>query len=258
MAREPSRFTRRKFLLSAGILAAGYTVGDSFLLETHRLRVSSLPFSKTPRTRFIIWSDFHYSGNREYADHIVDTINAAKPDFVCFLGDLVDQRKFQEEALEFIGKIRFPVFGIPGNHDYSCRTSFALNKIAFGATGGAWLVNKVASLPGIDLEIYGSAERYVGFIPQTSKVPRILLTHYPVTARETNGKTFSATFAGHSHGGQVRLPLYGPVYLPRFVGRYDMGLFSSPAGPLYVTQGVGTFRVPARFNCPPEIAIVEL
>ncbi len=241
-------------MFAAGSVAAG----DAFLLEPHRLQTSSVSFSAQPRFRFVVWSDFHFSGDHDYANKVIDAINAAQPAFVCFLGDLIDQRQYQEGALEYIAKIRAPVLGVPGNHDYSCKSSFALNKITFGATGGAWLVNRVANLPGIDLEIYGSAERYVGFVPEHSRKPRILLSHYPVTARETNGKRFDAIFAGHSHGGQVRLPLYGPVALPRYVGRYDMGRFESPGGPLYVTQGVGTFKVPARLNCPPEIAIIAL
>jgi len=241
------------------MLAAGsVTAGDAFFVEPHRLRVSEISFSKQPRHRFVVWSDFHYSGDREYAEKVIGAINDAKPEFVCFLGDLIDQRPFQEEALEFVAKIKAPVLGVPGNHDYSCKSSFALNKITFGATGGAWLVNRVANLPGIDLEIYGSAERYIGFVPELSNKPRILLSHYPIAARETNGKRFDAIFAGHSHGGQVRIPLYGAVLLPRYVGRYDMGHFQTPGGPLYVTQGVGTYRVHARFNCPPEIAIVTL
>jgi hypothetical protein len=254
-----SLLTRRKFIATASTFVAGTVVaGDAFVLAPHRLRVSEISFSTQPRHRFVVWSDFHYSGDREYAQTVIDTINDAKPEFVCYLGDLIDQRGFQEEALEFITKIKVPVIGIPGNHDYSCKSSFALNRVAFGSTGGAWLVNHVANLPGVDLEIYGSAERYVGFVPAISTKPRVLLTHYPITARETNGKRFDAIFAGHSHGGQVRLPLYGAVVLPRYVGRYDMGRFESPGGPLYVTQGVGTYKVHARLNCPPEIAVVTI
>ncbi|HEY9155136.1 MAG TPA: metallophosphoesterase [Opitutaceae bacterium] len=250
--------TRRKFLAATGALVAGSVAADAFALAPHRLTISEISFSNQPRHRFVVWSDFHYSGDREYAEAVINAINETKPEFVCYLGDLIDQRRYQEEALEFITKIKAPVIGIPGNHDYSCKASFALNRVAFGATGGAWLVNHVATLPGVDLEICGSAERYVGFVPQVSTKPRILLTHYPITARETNGKRFDAIFAGHSHGGQVRIPLYGAVVLPRYVGRYEMGRYESPGGPLYVTQGVGTYKVHARLNCPPEITVVKI
>jgi uncharacterized protein len=253
-----SKFTRRKFLGAAAAAVFCACMAEAVVFEPHRLRVSNLRLTEQPSSRFVLWSDFHYSGDADYAGEIVRTINSLRPDFVCFLGDLIDNRIYQQEALKFIGEIRHPVYGVPGNHDYNCRSSFALNREVFAATGGAWLVNRMVQPAGSKIELCGSAERYVGFIPRQSDGPRVLLTHYPITANETLGRTFSAVLAGHSHGGQVRLPLYGPVALPRYVGRYDMGFFTTPGGPLYVNVGVGTFKVPMRFNCPPEITVVEI
>jgi uncharacterized protein len=64
--------------------------------------------------------------------------------------------------------------------------------------------------------------------------------------------------AGHSHGGQVRLPGIGPLIVPFQVGRYDLGLFQTKAGPLYVSSGIGWFMWKLRFNCRPEIAVFEV
>lgn len=228
------------------------------MLEPGRIRTSSIRFSKTPRTRFVFWSDFHYRGDEAYADEVVRTINALRPEFVCFLGDLVDDRNFQEPALEFVKRITVPVFGVPGNHDYHSRSSFALNRKGFEATGGAWLVNKMASAGAAGVQLCGSAERYVGFIPTLHLTTRILLSHYPITANETFGRNFDALLAGHSHGGQVRLPFYGAVVLPRFVGHYEWGRYTTPGGPLYVTAGIGTYKLPARLNCPPEVVLAEI
>jgi hypothetical protein len=58
--------------------------------------------------------------------------------------------------------------------------------------------------------------------------------HYPAWIEKLEGKGFDLVLAGHSHGGQVRLPFYGPVFLPFGVGRYDLGLFRTVSGPLYV------------------------
>src|SRR3569833_2339756 len=129
--------TRRKFIATAGVfVAATATAGDAFLFAPHRLRVSEISFAKQPRHRFVIWSDFHYSGDREYAGRVINAINAAQPEFVCFLGDLIDQRGYQEEALEFITKIKAPVLGVPGNHDYSCNFLFVFFCVVFGVLGG--------------------------------------------------------------------------------------------------------------------------
>jgi predicted MPP superfamily phosphohydrolase len=64
--------------------------------------------------------------------------------------------------------------------------------------------------------------------------------------------------AGHSHGGQVRLPFYGPVHLPFGVDEYDMGMFKTTSGPLYVNPGIGWYPYPIRFNCRPEITVFEI
>ena len=61
--------------------------------------------------------------------------------------------------------------------------------------------------------------------------------------------------AGHSHGGQVRIPFYGPIIVPYAVDEYDLGLFQTKSGPLYVTSGIGWYPVPIRFNCRPEITV---
>ena len=259
MPTKPQRlFTRRQFLGSAALLLGG-GAAESFVFEPYRLQVEHVKLTThRPVCRFVVWSDFHYRGEVDYAEEIVATINRLEPDFVCFVGDLIDDPAFHRGALGFIRKIRRPVYGVPGNHDYATRVPFAENAQAFGATGGAWLVNKIARPLGGALELCGSAERYAGFIPVATDRPRVLLTHYPKGADETGGRVFTAIFSGHSHGGQVRLPFYGAVALPRYVGAYEKGLFQTPGGPLYVTAGVGTFGFPVRLNCPPELTVVEL
>lgn len=258
MALAP-KINRRRFLKLAVLGGLGVAGGtEAFALEPHRLQVTRMEFSVPSRTRFVAWSDFHYTGDTEYAEQIIATINELRPEFICYLGDLVHDRRYQEEALRFIGQLKAPVFGVPGNHDYASRSSFGLNKKAFSATGGAYLINQMVR-PLDKIELCGSAERYVGFVPMAvGDRPRVLLTHYPMTAQETNGRRFSAILAGHSHGGQIRLPFYGSLFVPRHVGHYDKGLFETPGGPLYVNVGVGTFRLPARFNCPPEITVVKI
>jgi uncharacterized protein len=58
--------------------------------------------------------------------------------------------------------------------------------------------------------------------------------------------------------GQVRIPFYGPLIVPFAVDEYDLGLFKTQAGPLYVNAGIGWYPVPIRFNCHPEITVIEI
>jgi predicted MPP superfamily phosphohydrolase len=65
-------------------------------------------------------------------------------------------------------------------------------------------------------------------------------------------------FSGHSHGGQVRLPLLGPIVLPKGGRKYVMGLYRFNRLQLYVNRGIGSVGVPFRLNCPPEITLFTL
>jgi predicted MPP superfamily phosphohydrolase len=64
--------------------------------------------------------------------------------------------------------------------------------------------------------------------------------------------------SGHSHGGQVRLPIVGPLILPPMGLVYDMGLYRVGEAQVYTTRGIGTIHINARFNCPPEVTALTL
>jgi uncharacterized protein len=91
--------------------------------------------------------------------------------------------------------------------------------------------------------------------PRASR--QILLLHYPAVANGLAGR-FDLILAGHSHGGQIRLPVVGALIVPKGVGAYDHGYYETPGGPLYVNAGIGTYRIPFRWNCRPEITLVTL
>ncbi|MEY2440081.1 MAG: uncharacterized protein QOI34_1466, partial [Verrucomicrobiota bacterium] len=203
------------------------------------------------------FSDFHYKGDEYYAAEVVARINQLKPDFVCFTGDLVEDKAFLSEALSFIRGIKTPVYGIPGNHDYWSGASFVDYERTFGATGGGWLVDRSVVLPKYDLELVGMALIGIHAFKPAQATRRLLLNHYPAMADQLPTR-FDLILSGHSHGGQIRLPFYGPLLIPYGVGRYDLGFFETPGGPLYVNAGIGTVGIPWRLNCRPEITVVTL
>ena len=254
---EMKRISRRRFLgLSALVLPALAGV-DARWIEPNSLRVTKLRLGGDG-CRFVHFSDFHYKGNAQFAAEVVRTINQLAPHFVCFTGDLVEDRAFVTEALSFVRQINVPVYGIPGNHDYSSRAPFREYEQTFAATGGAWLPARNIVLPKHDLEIVGMG--VTGFDTRSSGQAsrRLLLMHYPVMPDRLGELRFDLILAGHSHGGQVRLPFFGALILPPAVGSYDFGYYDTPAGPLYVNAGIGTYRIPYRFNCRPEITVVTM
>ena len=86
----------------------------------------------------------------------------------------------------------------------------------------------------------------------------ILLVHEPDFADSVRGRSVDLQLSGHSHGGQIRLPLIGPPYLPPLGKKYPQGLRQLDQLALYTNRGIGTIGVPARLNCPPEITLFTL
>ena len=162
------------------------------------------------------------------------------------------------EALDFVRQIKAPIYGVPGNHEYSAHAPFAEYEKAFAATGGGWLPARNVTLPEHDLQLVGMGITGLDMHSGTNASRRILLMHYPAVADQMGKQRFDLILAGHSHGGQVRLPFWGPIVLPPGVGSYDLGFYETPAGPLYVNGGVGTYIVPWRFNCPPELTLITI
>ncbi|MDX1950656.1 MAG: metallophosphoesterase [Verrucomicrobiota bacterium] len=92
--------------------------------------------------RLLHFTDLHYKGDLDYLTTVVDRINSLSPDLVCFTGDLVEEADFVAPALEQLIKIKAPLFGIPGNHDYWADVDFEMIKDRFHEQGGKWLRRK--------------------------------------------------------------------------------------------------------------------
>lgn len=253
------RFNRRRFFRLALVGAPLLMVGDMALVEPGWLKVNHLRLaSGPPVARFVHFTDLHHKGDRKWLGSVVDRINALQPDFVCFSGDIIEDKEHLPEALEILRRIRTPLYGVPGNHDYWSRADFGVISQAFVATGGAWLLDASVAIPGGRVCLHGATcEKPVPLPPRTG-VRNVLLAHYPLWCEKVAPHRYDVILAGHSHGGQVRLPIYGPVAVPYGCGPYDLGRFETAAGPLYVGSGIGYFYLNLRFRCRPEITVVEV
>lgn len=249
--------TRRKFLGLTALALPAALGADARFIEPTALRVTKFNLRGGGNCRFVHFTDFHHKGDVTYAAELVRTINELAPEFVCFTGDLVEDARFATEALGFIQQIRAPVYGSPGNHDYWSGVSFSEFERAFAATGGAWLVDRTIVLPKHDLELVGMALRGIHAFTAPRASRQVLLMHYPAMANSL-GRRYDLILAGHSHGGQVRLPFYGALIVPHGVGSYELGYYETPGGPLYVNAGIGTYRIPLRLNCRPEVTVVTM
>ena len=256
------KISRRYFLLTALLLTPGVVVADARWIEPQWVKIRRLNLAKgKPSHRLIHFTDLHHKGDRAHTQTVVNMINAQSPDFVCFTGDIMEEGEFLPEALEILSGIKSPMYGVPGNHDYWSRAPFGDMRKCFNGTGGAWLVDEQQIVADGKINLVGMARIGPGHpLPQADpKRKNILLVHYPAWVKRLAGQKFDLILAGHSHGGQVRIPFYGPIMVPYAVDEYDMGLFQTPAGPLNVNPGIGYIGdYDIRFNCRPEITLIEV
>lgn len=234
----------------------------AFLWEPTRLAVRRVAIPGLGDLRLVHLSDIHYDGDRRYLERAVAAIKAERPDAVLFTGDLVDRAEWFEESLEILAMIEAPVFAVTGNHDHWGTVDLERFDAGLRRTGGRLLLDDSAPLPG-GLVVVGLESWYSAGASDTARAlagvepdsPVILLFHEPQTVELLGSRRALLMLAGHAHGGQVRLPGYGAIVTPPRTGRYDRGLYQTPNGPLYVTTGIGTFMIPARFACRPEIVV---
>jgi len=268
---------------------------DAFLIEPHWIRIERLSFGDSPSVRVVHISDIHYKGDSTYLLRIIEQVNQLAPDIVCFTGDIVEDTRYLGEALDALGKINVPLYGVPGNHEYWSGASFDQIEKCFRKTGGEWLVDRSAVTSGGKLLIVGNSGseittqrdasefampgRKTDWSPAPDSTPissgavvldhghtpslipgakRILLTHYPAVVDSIKGGAYDIILSGHAHGGQVRLPFFGALVVPFGVKGYQMGTYMTAAGRLHVSSGLGTFFLPMRFFCRPEITLIEM
>ena len=257
-----NKIGRRKFILTGLLLTPFAIVADAKWLEPTWVKVRQLRIGDGKTThRFVHFTDLHHKGDRQYLQSVVNTINSLAPDFVCFTGDIVEEKKFLSESLEILSGVKSPMFGVPGNHDYWSKISFEPVFKCFAATGGAWLLDETRAIAEGKINIIGATCSHANqaLLPLNTSAKNILLIHYPAWAKKLGEQKFDLLLAGHSHGGQVRIPFYGPIFLPYAVDEYDLGLFQTKSGPLYVNAGIGyIYDYNFRFNCRPEITVIEI
>jgi len=233
--------------------------------------------------RIVQVSDLHVSAAVPF-DYLAEQMAACRsldPDLIVITGDLVTggERKYLGDVTRLVGQLaaRHGVLAVLGNHDYynfyeRRRTGCRLRSIAAPLTAAlhdagaivlrnsSWTLERgLARLQFVGLEdwLSGRFDAAAAFAQVDPQVPCIALSHNPDTIVPLREHPCDWVLSGHTHGGQVRLPLIGPLYVPVRHREYDAGLFRVGRTRLYVNRGLG-YVARVRFNCPPEITVFEL
>lgn len=286
-AGRPWLITRRA-VLSGTVAGAAYAcLGQLRAVEItrHRFAIRGLP-APLAGLRVVHLTDLHHGPWMpiDFIRRVVDDANALDPDLIILTGDYVlDSSKFIQPIVDELRRLRgrVGVVATLGNHDWwedgvQCMRAFEaagiplIDNNRLFVTGDRTLSRSVGTADRRHaLCVAGFGDLWEGEpnyrsalhdLPET--MPRLVLAHNPDTAEHDRLLRWSPRidlmFSGHTHGGQVSVPGYGPpVTLSRYGQKYASGLVQSPICPVYVSRGIGTTVAPIRFGVRPEIAVFE-
>jgi predicted MPP superfamily phosphohydrolase len=278
-------------------LGAIAVAGDGVFLEPNQPQVVSLdvPLARLPEAwdgfRIAQLSDFHYDEHFSVVPirKAIDILNRLQPDMVVLTGDFVSaplhlhrrrgsskERKAAAKAIEPCAQLlsqlraRSGVFAVHGNHDAGTDPAYITSVLQ--SHGIPVLTNRSVALDrhqnesqgnklwvcGVDDVLDGKANLALALSGIPPADPVVLLAHEPDWADYVVNYPVDLQLSGHSHGGQVRIPLIGAPFLPELARKYPWGLRRIGPLTLYTNAGLGTIRIPLRLNCPPEITLITL
>lgn len=240
---------------------------NTLTVEEIAIELDRLP-TKLDGLRAIHLSDIHHSRftDLEHISRAVDIANKLKPDVVFLTGDYVSHDpEYIAPVVEVLGSLEseFGTFACLGNHDHWTDADLVTHLLR--GEGIKVLINE-----GLRFEARGSSFWLAGvddYMAGKTDVPaalrgsfpdemKLLLAHNPVIFRQSVRASVDLTLSGHTHGGQIKMRDPEKRILPR--RKLSSGLHYRKDSQIYITRGIGTVVVPARYQCPPEITLLEL
>ena len=277
---------RRKFIRLAATAGVAAFAADAFLIEPDlpQLVRREILLRRWPERMdgftIVQLSDFHYDSI--FSVHplkaAIGIVNDLHPDLIVLTGDFVSAPMVgrtpapkaaaaADPCARWLKKLRAQhgLWAVMGNHDIA--TDVGRVTSALRAQGIRVLANQSVPvennggrfwLGGVNDVLGGSADLRATLHSIPADEATVLLAHEPDFADYVARYPIDLQLSGHSHGGQVRIPLIRPFYLPTMAKKYISGLFKIGRLSLYTNRGLGTVGVPVRFNCPPEITLMTI
>ncbi|HIS90797.1 MAG TPA: metallophosphoesterase [Candidatus Faecisoma merdavium] len=248
-----------RFIATSGLKVKEYKVVNNKITDSyHGLKIIHL-------------SDIHYNStiNEKELNNIVDKVNEIKPDIVVLTGDLIDERLSYDKdiIINCLSKIEAKLgkFAVSGNHDIPLDDyNYIIKESGFTSLDNKYeLIYSKTSEPIIisgigygDEDIGIKTEQYDKYISELKAddikpIYSILLVHEPDTVDNLDLNKYDLVLAGHSHGGQVRIPFIGKLYTPEGAKKYYDEYYKINNTDLYISSGLGTSMYKFRlFNRP--------
>jgi predicted MPP superfamily phosphohydrolase len=265
--------TRRMFLMGGvSIFPYLYLERLSVAVRRYRVPILALPAAFEGFT-ILHLSDLHDKEFGRGGEELITLLARESFDLVVLTGDLVAGGTPRlTPALELIAGITrtsgAPVYSVSGNHDWRQERGAEFNGRLCEAgvrvlSNGSVAIERGKDrlwLLGVDDPVTKRDRLDRALSASDNSSPRVLLAHSPQPFAQAVQNGVDLMLAGHTHGGQVRIPLLGAPYVPAmgFFPRFDYGLYSSGPTTMIVSGGLGESALPIRFNMRPEVSLVTL
>jgi len=266
----------RSLTLAAALLSGLGIAVDAILIEPDWIEVirtvEYVPGLRptAPDLVLIHLSDLHVVRLGVRERRAIARINDAHPDLIVISGDLTRFGTRREDLEEFLGALhaRYGIFAVWGNHDHWNGTAETWGPSALARAGVTLLrnENQIVHVPGGPIVVAGLDDPVTGHDNLKAAMGGVarsavclLLSHTPEIVRDLGNWDIDLVFAGHTHGGQVRLPGLGALVVPHGTRPYVEGWFDVRGDArLHVSQGLGWSMIPVRFFCRPRIDVISL
>jgi uncharacterized protein len=269
---------RRKFLKwtarLAAIPAAGVLYGFWEASAVHVVE-QTIPIAGLPKSfegkRIALLSDLHLGpyNSLDFIQKVVRKTQKLHADMIALAGDFVHVgTKEIDPCLNALSQLYAPlgVYAVPGNHDMTqsgkpLRRAITKYGIRDLTNSSQWIESGSDRLlvGGVDDLWYGQPDLDRAIQPATPEDVVVLLSHNPDFAEKLNDARVKLVLSGHTHGGQIYLPIIGSPWTPsRYGKKYLKGLVQAPQTQVFVSGGVGCVGVPMRFGSRPEINLLTL
>lgn len=276
------RFLRMviRLFVTLGLVAACLYV-DARYIEPKLLKIETVTLTTdklhlTQPLKIVQFSDVHLGEYYTLLDcqKVIDAVNNLKPDLVIFTGDLIDDNKtFQDEegTINFLQQLesRYGKYAVYGNHDHggngTRRYARIMKKSGFRLLKDEQTTIKLENgdqltLIGLDDVILSRPNMAKAFKNVPEAHYKLFLSHAPDVADQAADYGVDLQLSGHTHGGQIRLPLIGAPFTPPYGRQYVKGLYTvgTHGMKLYVNSGIGTSQLPYRLMNKPEVTMILL
>ena len=266
----------KEYIIVLIIIIALLTL-DVMVVEPNMVKVERLKLEfenideKLDGLKIVQISDLHFGTYGFREELVINLINYLKPDLIVITGDLINNADGIKDLIKFLKKLRAPlgIYCVYGNWDHWSGVNLTKLRILLKKECNVTvLVNEyvIIEYNGTSFYLIGVDDPHTGHdnikeaYPKTNERFKILLAHSPEILGNIKGYKVNLILVGHTHGGQIVLPLIGPLFLPLRgeYRKYVSGLYKVNGTYMYVNRGLGTSIIPIRLLCSPEITLIRI